>query len=1636
MNVCDTHSSFVHVLEERAETLPGRMAFAFLDDGFEESARLTYAALYRQAQAIAARLRETAAPGERVLLLYPSGREFVTGFFGCLFAGMTAVPAYPPKPNKSIRRLMAIAAGSDAKLAMAPSDAALRIKRCFSEIPVLSRLTLVESDAVPDGEAARFEPVRLEPGDLAFLQYTSGSTGVPKGVMVTHGNLLRNSEIIRQGFELDENDVSVSWLPSFHDMGLIDGILQPVYSGFPAILIPPVAFIQDPFSWLNAISKYRGTHGGGPNFGYDLCVQKIPEERAAGLDLSCWTSAYSGSEPVRRGTLEAFAGKFAPRGFEPRRFYPCYGLAEATLMVSGGSVRDEPVYFEASAESLERHEAVPATGGGKTRSIVGCGRPWLDTRIVIADPETRVALEPGRIGEIWVSGQTVAKGYINQPERTAETFGARLATGEGPFLRTGDLGFLRDGELFVTGRLKDVIIIRGRNHYPQDIEQTVTESHPSFRRGAGSCAAFAVETDGAEKLVIVQEIERAAMRSFDGEAAARAVCKAVLMEHELPVHAIAFIRPASIFKTSSGKVERRRCRRAFLEGELSAVAVWKSQQSADSCRPAPEPAPAPVPERDIGGDAPSLADEKLRWIKTSLAGPLRESAAGGRGPLEPHIVSSLAGQGLLGMIAPAEYGGLEFNASDMARIIEQLGAINQSAGLFVGLNNMLGIQPIMRFAAPAVRDEWLPKLAAGQALASFALSDPHGGSNPRSIETRAVPDGADHWRLHGTKIWSGSAKWAGVINVFAKQRGADGAPLGLAAFAVRRDAEGLEMGPEAVTWGMRGMAKNEFAMNGVRVSRDDMLGGEGRGMDVARQSVNFGRLGLSALALGGMKRCYQLMHRYASRRRVSTGLLLDNPYAMLRLSELRASIVACEGMVYALAGLAGQDGRLPEDLGAACKAAAAELFWRAADDLVQLVGGRACVESSAIPELLNDARVLRIFEGPTETLHMFVGANLHAGRTDLYDFLNNQLNAPHAAGELERAVEGVYRRLGRSSPFGGGAKIRAHLLAGELAANALLWAMAENVAWRPDAGLESGEWARARFARAAERSLGCPPDEIALADRSQLGRFADFLDHTMGTAGPAGEDGALDVFPHLPALERAGPDRDGFAPASAPADGGGTRSPNILREWIVSWLRSVMDVPPDAYHKEVTFAELGFDSLRAIQFAADFGEFAGTSFSENLVWEYDRVEQLIESAARPGWGDGEGAAPRRGIDLRRECELGGDAVPRNLSPARGDGPPGNVFLTGATGFLGAYLLRELLLQTDAAAHCLVRAGDESEGIKRIQRAMRRYRLWDESFAPRVRAVPGDLSLPLLGLDRERFAGLAGAADAIYHNAAMVNFICGYESLRRVNVDSTRDILRMAALGGGIPVHHVSTMAVFESPAYAGTEVDEACDVRHCEGMEMGYSQSKWVAEQLVMEAGRRGLPVSVYRPPLISGDGRAGLWNTDDFTCRFFKACVEMNAVPDLDLLLDLSPVDFVARAVVALSLRPDAGGRNYHLNNPKPWHWREFALWLGQYGYRAPLMPYGKWVRELEIHQRDPGAPLYALRPFFSGRRGDAGLTIPQMYERDRRPRISNARTMEELDRLNVHCPPVGEAAMTRYFNGFVDAGFLPPPGLCRKSG
>ena len=577
-------TNFLDRLRYWAAAIPEKIAYRFIA-GDGEIKTLTFAELDQQAKAVAAMLVSKGYAGKRALMMYPSGLDFVVAFFGCHYAAVTPVPAFPPRRNRNMARIGAISDDAQASVAISVTSVIKSSEKWINESPGLQRIPWLSTESVAAEFANDWVKPKSSLDDLGLIQYTSGSTGSPKGVMLSHRNLIANCRMITRAFQTTRKGSICSWLPLYHDMGLVGGILNPMYCGTEDNLMSPVAFLTRPIRWLRAISDYGSRASGGPNFAYAWCTMKINDEDCEGLDLSSWKVAFNGAEPVSAAVMERFTEKFAPYGFSPEAFYPCYGMAETTLIVTGGSDEEAPIVRPFDKYELVEHRVLRVDENHENaRKLVGCGKVLEEEEVLIVHPENHTPLPDDKIGEIWINSPSCGLGYWQREQETLETFRARLKPDNGKhYVRSGDLGFMDRGELFVTGRLKDMIIVRGANRYPQDIENTVELCHPLTR--SGGAAAFSVTRWDREHLVIVCEIERSPDND-QWESVIKRIRTSVALEHDLPPDAIVLVRGHSVPKTSSGKVQRHACKRNFENGEdihvIARWCLWEESQNTNS----------------------------------------------------------------------------------------------------------------------------------------------------------------------------------------------------------------------------------------------------------------------------------------------------------------------------------------------------------------------------------------------------------------------------------------------------------------------------------------------------------------------------------------------------------------------------------------------------------------------------------------------------------------------------------------------------------------------------------------------------------------------------------------------------------------------------------------------------------------------------------------------------------------------------------------------------------------------------------------------------------------------------------------------------------------------------------------------
>ncbi|MEH2308572.1 fatty acyl-AMP ligase [Nostoc sp.] len=571
INAATKFSNYVEILNVRASLQTNDTAFVFINSP-ESKLEVTFGQLHTKAAAIAAELQKYNPDGERALLLYRPGIDFIVAFFSCLYAKVIPVPVHPVRNQREISRLSGIVENAQIKFVLTTEDSIVDFQKIYSEIPYINNARWIATNSQLEAASRDWKMPAIQGTDIAFLQYTSGSTGQPKGVIVTHSNLIHNQQAIKQGFQHSQETIFVGWLPLYHDMGLIGNVLQPLYLGIKSVLFPPFNFLQSPAIWLKTISEYRATTSGGPNFAYELCVNKITDEEIKDIDLSSWKIAFNGAEPVKANVIESFINRFKKYGFKAEVFYPCYGMAETTLFVSGGNPQDKPVLLPVDEQELENHR-IKVVDNDTKKVLIGCGNVHGEHDVRIVNPETHTLCSLEEIGEIWIAGGSVAAGYWNVNQQTQETFQAYLTTGEGPYLRTGDFGFFVERELFITGRLKDLIIIRGLNHYPDDIENTVEKSNIAIRPGGTAAFTVDVNGDANAKLVVVCEIKKDMLNKVDNSQLLAIVRKNISDVHGLRLHDLVLIMPGTLPKTSSGKKRRRHCTTLYLQnGFREAVA--------------------------------------------------------------------------------------------------------------------------------------------------------------------------------------------------------------------------------------------------------------------------------------------------------------------------------------------------------------------------------------------------------------------------------------------------------------------------------------------------------------------------------------------------------------------------------------------------------------------------------------------------------------------------------------------------------------------------------------------------------------------------------------------------------------------------------------------------------------------------------------------------------------------------------------------------------------------------------------------------------------------------------------------------------------------------------------------------------
>jgi acyl-CoA synthetase (AMP-forming)/AMP-acid ligase II/alkylation response protein AidB-like acyl-CoA dehydrogenase/acyl carrier protein len=1214
--------TIVSCLKSHLEKTPNDNAFQYLPANSGSSISMSWKELDLAANAIGAILKIAAenSQSNAAVLIFPSGLDFVQSYFGTLYAGLAAVPIRMPKPNQPIDHVNSVLKICGAKVILTTKEMSIRLKPLCPGVQVIAIADITRDT---ETDFAAYQPSF---DDVAHLQFTSGSTSAPKGVMVTHRNIIENSEDLAKHWCVLPTSRPLSWLPHYHDLGLIFGCIQPVFMGCKGFLMNPSGFAQRPISWLQALTDHKITHTAAPNFAFQTCAN-IKPELLVGLNLSSLEVATNGAEPIRADTIKAFTDAFSPYGFDPIAMCPGYGLAEVTLMASFCGPDRLPPVLNADPIALREGQLIEATVGEDARALVSSSGYETRTDILIVDPVTHKAVPKGSTGEVWLKGGSVSPGYLNRPDLNADKFDVSLSDDlNKTYLRTGDLGGFYASQLYVLGRIDDLIIIRGVNHGAEDIELTMENAHSALTAGGG--AAFTIDLAGESRLIVAHEVDRATMRKIAtqddcADEIYRSIRSSIFETHEIEVAALVLLPLKGLPKTPTGKKKRHGCCAEFLAGSLRGIATWHVPKLADTFHKTVQAPRNLSVKRASVSSRPDQAEQTgqfegntdkvkalVGWLQDFGNKRLNSRVMDERRTIPPYVVLELGNRGVLGMLAPEKHGGLGLNNQEFARSVQQLAAIDTTVASFTLVNNALGLRPIMRFATEENKEELMPSLGAGRQLASFAMTEANAGSNIRNLSSIGQPTDRNGWQLWGQKLWSGTASWAGVVNTFVQQQSSSGQPEGVSGFVIRQGQEGWRNGPESLTMGLRAMVQNEIHLEGVHVTKRDRLGELGQGMVPAMDAMDYGRFAIGALSIGIIKRCIQLMARHGDRRVISTGRLLENPSTLMRISDLAAAASAIEAVIEVVSNGLDRGVTIPAEMFCLCKTAGPEFAWRAADGLIQQLAGRGFVETNIAPQILRDTRVLRIFEGPTEPLNMHIGSCVVHRPRDLIDFVTNTLGQADLAVEIETMGTKIWEhwQSGSSSLSNQATKQWGYIEIGETIGYALmLGCIRHRMRFEANDALKRAEaWAQLRYERRAAKALGATAAHAAFLQAKQVEVLVEGYKGFIGDIEQTlpGEDHAL-----TPVLAVSPVQARPVAPEikiGSSADLGSSE----VTTWLKSWLAKQFETTTEIYKLDSKFSEFGMDSITAMNLADDLERWLSVEIPPTLVWEYPTLGSM------------------------------------------------------------------------------------------------------------------------------------------------------------------------------------------------------------------------------------------------------------------------------------------------------------------------------------------------------------------------------------------------------------------------------------------
>ncbi|WP_326984026.1 AMP-binding protein [Chryseobacterium sp. MYb264] len=1230
-----TDKCLIDFLIKRTIQYPHKTAFSEVDIDLEEKP-FTYSELLFQVKASAQNFKQqNIEKGDRCLLIFNQGVEFIVAFLACQWIGAIPVPLNIPGRSKSLDKWKNIAKECYPKAIMTGSKTAARLSQSFGKSELLGKIPMI-SIQLCESESLD-TPFTVEPDihPTAFLQYTSGSTGNPKGVVVTQDSLIKNSKESKKNMNAGPDSIFVSWLPFYHDMGLILFIVQTIYNGNSLYLMKPEDFMSRPMNWMHALSKWKATHTGGPNFAYQLVADKLMQlheelkknKKKADISLKTLRMCASGAEPIRFKTIADFQNAISLFGAPDHVISPGYGLAEATLTVTLNKEGEKVKWLKVDQEVLKKNKVIVKESGfleaGKHFPededyvyLVGNG-VCIDNHSVDIiknyDFEGEFAgtvseilqTEPYSIGELWYSGPSVTNGYYENKKATSETY-IYSNQGDTVYLRTGDLAFKdEEGQLYIVGRIKDLIIIRGLNYYPQDIERTACYAHPDLR--IDGAAAFSLTENGNESCCIVQELNRSALPSPTFDEYTKAIRNAVLQEHGIAVETILFVAPMHVPRTTSGKIQRRLAKRMTENGEWenllhsSALHLKKNQKKET-------PIYSPLSEELLK----SKILELRHFLKTRVDSYIIDE----RRTIPPYIMTEFSHMGLMGLLIPVEHGGMGCTLDQARNFIEIISSADLTLGLMVSLHNLLGLHPIAKFAGEEIREKIVRELAEGKGTASFALSEPGAGSNPNAGRTLAQKSN-DGWILNGEKCWVGSSSWASYLTVIAHTQDENGKYMGQSAFLVPQGSPGLKHIEECMTMGMRGTVQGHFILKDVKISDSHVLGGIGKGAEILHEVVSMGRIGINSMCIGILKTVLSRSKRWAENRTVNSGTLIDQPIVLKKLTEFLGILEIIETYQSKLVEWKDEGLVVPDILISAGKIFSTEETWKGVDFLMQLTAARGYSEPNGIAQLFRDTRVLRIFEGPTESLIADLGGRTEDTIMETLNFLTYQHLAINAAVQQEKIqqIRHQFEKNNITSDYQN--KKLARYAFGEVLTYQLISWLCQD-----DISSYAKNWLEKKMETIISETMEMNTS-LLTKQRFELQFNQAMKDHeVIYTQSQHPEVSISHPFRDLHSIENHRISNEiienQFIPKISEQNYPSvytqpkinTKNISEVENWIFRWLSQEAGIESSQFLPSASFSEYGLDSSLSIRFISDLNSQYSIHIEPSIIWSYSTVDEL------------------------------------------------------------------------------------------------------------------------------------------------------------------------------------------------------------------------------------------------------------------------------------------------------------------------------------------------------------------------------------------------------------------------------------------